>query len=468
MSGFAAGRIVKAHTTRGLAWLSCSAAVALAFAAASPAHAQSPAPPPLSFGSPPSGEIPILFNDHHLYAKPDRLKQGRVLAALANGSTVLIPLRTMLEMTGATVSYDPANKTVDVTKPGSDIKLTVGVTKVILNGTTRPLDVAPMIYHGTVLVPLRVVSEAMGAYVEWIAEKRLVIVRYLTGEPPPPATPIPSPAPAATQSPPPPKPAANQGFVSAAYLVSPKVYNELSPGNIGSGSYLAHAAVEIGSTLKSMIEGDFRSYLYQHNANQISVICAVGTAGCNTLNTNGQFQTGTCPAPDPGCVTVPGAAQLASYTGRGQAYVNALSAQETSFDVHIALKIFDPRVYAGIGYYSKHYAQMKYPAIGGFGGGISKLPDLEKQFSLYGSAWYYPSVTGTYTYPTTVYLGPLSGQSIQFGYSIWKYALGGALDLGRSGLFIDAGLAGEYASAKSNTPGNTSMNSAYLGLGWHP
>ena len=36
--------------------------------------------------------IPILFNDHHVYSKPDVLKQGRVLAALVRGGTVLIPL----------------------------------------------------------------------------------------------------------------------------------------------------------------------------------------------------------------------------------------------------------------------------------------------------------------------------------------------------------------------------------------
>ena len=34
------------------------------------------------FGNPPSGEFPILYNDHTVYATPDVLKEGRVLAAL--------------------------------------------------------------------------------------------------------------------------------------------------------------------------------------------------------------------------------------------------------------------------------------------------------------------------------------------------------------------------------------------------
>ncbi|MBV8364993.1 MAG: hypothetical protein JO194_00695, partial [Candidatus Eremiobacteraeota bacterium] len=50
-----------------------------------------PALPPMDFGSPPSGEIPILFNDHHVYANPDTLRQGRVLAALVKNGTLMVP-----------------------------------------------------------------------------------------------------------------------------------------------------------------------------------------------------------------------------------------------------------------------------------------------------------------------------------------------------------------------------------------
>ncbi|MDB5072539.1 MAG: copper amine oxidase-like protein, partial [Candidatus Eremiobacteraeota bacterium] len=124
-----------------------------------------PAAPPADFGTPPSGEVPILFNDRHVYSKPDRLKANRVLAALVRGNTILIPLRSMFEQMGATVSYDPASKTVDVSKPGSDVKVTVGRPEVVINGESRPLDVPPEIYKGAVVVPVRVISEGMGAYV---------------------------------------------------------------------------------------------------------------------------------------------------------------------------------------------------------------------------------------------------------------------------------------------------------------
>jgi hypothetical protein len=161
--------------------------------------------PPADFGAPPSGEVPILFNDRHVYAKPDRLKANRVLAALIRGNTILVPLRSMFEQTGATVSYDPATKTVDVSKPGSDIKVTVGKAEVIINGESRPLDVPPEIYKGAVVVPLRVISEGMGAYVQWVPEKRVVVVRYVAAPIP---TPPPPPPPAPPTAPPTPRPTA--------------------------------------------------------------------------------------------------------------------------------------------------------------------------------------------------------------------------------------------------------------------
>jgi hypothetical protein len=199
--------------------------VSLFATVATPVFAQgAPAP---QFGSPPSGEIPILYNDQHVYSKPDKLNKGRVLAALVRGKTILVPLRSMFEQMGATVSYNPSTKTVDVSKPGADVQVTVGKPEVVINGETRPLDVPPEIYRGTLVVPVRVISEGMGAYVLWVRDKHLVVVRYLpppapTPVPTAPPTPVPTVAPtsAATLSPRAP------GTVSQSLLA---VYNKRHP-----------------------------------------------------------------------------------------------------------------------------------------------------------------------------------------------------------------------------------------------
>jgi hypothetical protein len=454
-------------------WLAATAFIAaVVVGGASQAFAQSA--PPAQFGTPPSGEVPILFNDQHVYTKPDELKANRVLAALVRGGTVLVPLRSMFEQMGATVSWDPASQTADVAKPGADVKVTVGKAVVVINGEERPLDVPPEIYHGSVVVPVRVISEGMGAYVQWVQDKRVVVVRYIAPPPPTPAPPPPPPpTPAPTMAPPPtPTPAPtpppksrNEAYLAGDYGFSSKIYNALSPGNGTTGAYGVTGAIELGKSLKIMLEGDDRTYLYAHKANQISVPCTAGAAGCYTVNGSGQYQTGICPASgDPGCVTAVGYQNVQAITGLGQEYVNGLAARETDIDAHVGIKVLDPRIYVGVGYYSKNFSYLGYPTINGIGVGISKLPDLNHVVSLYGSAWYYPTVTGNYTYPVSTFLKTLSGTTVPLSYSIMKFQGGATVDLS-SVFFLRFGYAGEYGSAKTSAPSSTSVGGPTVGLG---
>jgi hypothetical protein len=203
-------------------------AAAFLIAGASVAQAQQ-----ADFGSPPSGQIPILYNDRHVYSRPDVLKQGRVLAALVRGGTILIPLRSMFEQMGATVSYDPSSKTAVVTKPGAEVRVTVGRPVVVINGESRPLDVPPILYHGDVLVPVRVISEGMGGYVQWVPDRRLVVVRYVVATPPPTEAPAPveTPIPQATvvpAPPPTPNPVTLGGYLRSYYFTRQNASN--NPG----------------------------------------------------------------------------------------------------------------------------------------------------------------------------------------------------------------------------------------------
>ena len=403
--------------------------------------------PPANFGSPPSGQIPILFNDHHVYAKPDVLKQGRVLAALVRGGTVLIPLRSMFEQMGATVSYDAAGKMVDVSKPGADVKVTVGKPEVIINGESRPLDVPPMMYQGHVLVPIRVISEGMGAYVQWVPDKQVVVVRYLPPTPPPSPTPAPTEAPTVAPTPTP-APVATpymDKFIVGDYIFSPKVYDEFNPGttsdnNNGNGfSYAIRGAVEFNLfNLPWMLEGDYRQFNYPHN-------CAGGSdPNCLVTTIGGQFQT----------------------------FVPAFQVRSYDFDGRFGIKVANPRIYVGIGYIWKSN-NAGYPRLSNIGFGIEKLPDLDRPFSFFGSAWYYSNAKGTFTVPNP----PLSslppgataasdaGQSLSLAYAILKTQIGVTYSFQGSPLFLEAGVLGDRLQGKSNVPANGSQFGPFVGLG---
>ena len=439
--------------------------------------------PSPNFGTPPSGPIPIIFDDRHVYATPDLEQNDRVLAALVRNGIILVPLRAMFEQMGATVTWDEATKTTEVTKPGSDVKVTIGRPTVVVNGETRPLDVPPMLFRGAVVVPVRVISEAMGAYVEWLPDRRVVVVRYLAAPPPPPPAPpatpaptppptpqptvAPTPAPTPTPAPPARKP---EAFIAGDYLFSPKVYNEISPGNSATSSYDLRGAIEFPLfSLPAMIEGDYRHYQYPHGAAQAVGPCAPGaTTGCGTVVGNQVYNTGLCPSPtDQGCVTVIGYQQTIAYNGLGQAYVPALTAHENEGDVRVGFKVLDPRVYLGAGYFTKTSDYLGVPRLSGVGFGVTKLPDLDQPFSLDGSIWYYPRISGNYTFPTSPFLGPLSGSTTTLSYAYWKYRLGATVDLGHSGVFLAGGVAGERADARTNAPASTTVNAPYAGVGVH-
>ena len=411
--------------------------------------------PPADFGSPPSGQIPILYNDHHVYTKPDTLKQGRVLAALVKNGTILIPLRAMFEQMGATVKYDAASKTVDVSKPGADVQVTVGKPEVTINGESRPLDVPPEIYQGHVVVPVRVISEGMGAYVEWVPDQRVVVVRYIVPtpmptEPPPPPTPMPTMAPTPTPAPPAPTPYMDR-FVAGDYIFAPKVYNEFSPGNTGKQgegmSYRLRAAMEFNLfNLPWMLEGDYRQYNYPHNQGVASTGPVAGGG-----NIGAQCSTPGNPASgDPGCVTAIG--------GQFQTFVPAFTVRDYDFDGRLGLKVANPRIYVGVGYMARS-GNYGYPRLNGVGFGAEKLPDLNQPFSVYGSVWYYPNVRGTCG--TDV----CPGGPYTLAYNILKYDIGGAISFGNSPVFLDLGFLGDRGQNKSNAPVSFTHNGPYLGLG---
>ena len=432
--------------------------VSFAATAFTPALAQAPAP---EFGAPPSGEVPILYNDQHVYSKPDRLKKGRVLAAIVRGKTILVPLRSMFEQMGGTVSYNASTKTVDVSKPGADVQVTVGKSEVVINGEARPLDVPPEIYKGSLVVPLRVISEGMGAYVLWVADKRLVVVRYLNAPvvTPPPATPIPAtptpvrptpvPTPVATLAPTPTPTKAFDAFVAGDILFAPKVYNEFSPGNKGGASPAVRAGLTFNvNNLALLAEADYRSFRYPHRS-------ATGT------NTGGPFYDPNIPcgipgialsAPigDPGCVTPLG--------GSGSAYVPSFDARDTEVDGRFGVGIANPKIFL-VGSYEQRYGNYGYPRLNGFGGGIEKLPEFSQPISIYGSALYYPQLSGDYI--------DQNGVGTKLQYREFKYAAGLAISVPKTPLFLDFGFLGNRLTGKQNAPGNASSNSLYGGLGLH-
>ncbi|WP_068779943.1 copper amine oxidase N-terminal domain-containing protein [Paenibacillus sp. GM2] len=95
---------------------------------------------------------------------------------------VLIPVRFVSESLGAKVDYKKetvgkrVSRTVYVTLGDKNISLEVNSKKVLVDGSIVTLDVPARVKQDRVFVPLRFVSEALGATVEWKSSQSLVSI----------------------------------------------------------------------------------------------------------------------------------------------------------------------------------------------------------------------------------------------------------------------------------------------------
>jgi hypothetical protein len=89
---------------------------------------------------------------------------------------VLVPLRGVLEKMGATVDWMPATQTVVASKGDMEINLPIGSRIARVNDREVRLDVPATTIAGSTMVPLRFVSEALGADVTWRAASNTVMI----------------------------------------------------------------------------------------------------------------------------------------------------------------------------------------------------------------------------------------------------------------------------------------------------
>lgn len=110
----------------------------------------------------------------------NNVKQSYTPSAYMKNGTTLVPMKPIFEALGATVSYDNATKKVTATKVGKKIVIGVGnkTAYVDANGTTSTISLShpAEVYQGTTMVPLRFVSQALGAEVTFDEAKLTVYI----------------------------------------------------------------------------------------------------------------------------------------------------------------------------------------------------------------------------------------------------------------------------------------------------
>ena len=139
---------------------------------ASAPSAPAPTPAPATPAPAPAPTAPA--------AAPRVMLNGQQLSfdvpPIIENSRTLVPLRTIFEAMGAAVNWNATSSTVTATKGSATIILPVGSRVATVNGQNVTLDVPAKIVNSRTLVPLRFVSESLGAQVDWNNTERLVTI----------------------------------------------------------------------------------------------------------------------------------------------------------------------------------------------------------------------------------------------------------------------------------------------------
>ncbi|GEM_PF-582477 len=94
----------------------------------------------------------------------------------------LVPMRLIFEALGAKVDWDEATRTALAVKGDVKISITIDSAELMKNSKAVALDAPARLIGGRTLVPVRAVSEGMGAKVDWDEASRMV--QIVTSEDP--------------------------------------------------------------------------------------------------------------------------------------------------------------------------------------------------------------------------------------------------------------------------------------------
>ncbi len=97
----------------------------------------------------------------------DKLIEFDVLPYINQDNRTMVPIRFISEKLGATVDWNNENRSVTIKNGKTTLVMTIDSNTVLANGTTGYMDTTAIIRQDRTMVPLRFVSEYLGATVNW-------------------------------------------------------------------------------------------------------------------------------------------------------------------------------------------------------------------------------------------------------------------------------------------------------------
>jgi hypothetical protein len=131
---------------------------------------------------PPATVVRLIVGNTSYYV--DSQQKNMDNAPIIQENRTLLPIKYIAEAMGAAVDWNNIERKVTITLEGTIVELWIGMNKAKVNGVYKPVDssnakVSPIIVEpGRTMLPLRFISENLGAKVDWNSAQKEVTVTY--------------------------------------------------------------------------------------------------------------------------------------------------------------------------------------------------------------------------------------------------------------------------------------------------
>jgi hypothetical protein len=122
----------------------------------------------------------IRYSDASVNVKIDGALQTFEQPPVIMNEKTMVPMRKIFEALGATIKWDGSTQSVTATKGSTSILLQIDSAVAKIDNKYVQLEQAPAIINGSSMVPVRFVSEALKAKVEWNNDTRTISISTST------------------------------------------------------------------------------------------------------------------------------------------------------------------------------------------------------------------------------------------------------------------------------------------------
>jgi len=110
----------------------------------------------------------------------DGVRQNPSVAPVVENGATLVPLRLISESLGADVSWNGASNQATIETAGYTVVFTIDSTSYTVNGAAKTLTSPAKLINGSTMVPIRAFAESIGAKVDYNAAANIAAVDYFT------------------------------------------------------------------------------------------------------------------------------------------------------------------------------------------------------------------------------------------------------------------------------------------------